>query len=113
MAGSLTWGVDRAFSVNSDYVPRTRLEKLHVYGGPSLNDQGFNFPRMASLAEGEAVALSTRIYFGRLAVHLLPRCWVLCLSHSGVPDCDASLMSQPNLFHTLLTMFLRCDLIHA
>ncbi len=30
---------------------------------------------MASLAEGEAVALSTRIYSGRLAVHLLPRCW--------------------------------------
>jgi hypothetical protein len=40
-------------------------------------------------------------------------CRWLCLSHSGVPNCDASSMSQPSLFHTLLTIVLRCGLIHV
>lgn len=40
-------------------------------------------------------------------------CRWLCLSHSGVPNCDALPLSQPNSFNTLLTIVLRCDLLHV
>lgn len=69
---------------------------------------------MASLAEGEAVALSTRIYSGRLAVHLLPRCWgywpaSLCLcdvARGGVSVCQLLFPSCRTMLRQRLAVLL-------